>query len=70
MFRGSGVATGRTELLVVLLIAAAGLAAAGTVALLPWHPQTRVGPDDTSAVIRLDSPQGHHVERVDHLRRR
>jgi hypothetical protein len=69
MHGGSGITSGRTELLVVLVIALTGVAAAAAVALAPWHPTGFGQQGDTSAVIQLDPPpnriESHGRSRVD-----
>ncbi|GAA4208302.1 hypothetical protein [Actinocatenispora rupis] len=49
--------TGRTELLVVCAIAAAGVAMAAAVSLAPWHPSQSARHPETSTVIELHSPR-------------
>ena len=63
MYPASATGSGRTELLVVLLIAAAGVVLAGAVALAPWHP-TSHGSRPTTEIIRLDSPTQQHPQRL------
>jgi len=63
MYPASATASGRTELLVVLLIAATGVLLAGAVALAPWHP-TRHGSGPTTEIIRVDSPTQNHPQRL------
>lgn len=63
MYRGSFATSGRTELLVVLLIAAAGIAVAGAVALTPWDLASTGWHRPTTAVIRVDSPGDERLTR-------
>ncbi|BCJ28873.1 hypothetical protein [Actinocatenispora sera] len=59
MLAGTG-ASGRTELLLVLAIAAAGVAVAAAITLAPWHPSNSRRHPETSTVIELRSPGHHH----------
>ena len=52
--------SGRTELFVVLLIAAMGVALASVVVFAPWHPAANGWHHDSGTVIRLDSPSRHN----------
>lgn len=52
--------SGRTELFVVLLIAAMGVALAGLVVFAPWHPAVGGGHRDGGPVTRLESPDRHN----------
>jgi hypothetical protein len=52
--------SGRTELFVVLLIAAMGVALAGVVVFAPWHPAAGGLQRDSGTVIRLESPDRHN----------
>ncbi|HEY3505583.1 MAG TPA: hypothetical protein VGN37_22710 [Actinocatenispora sp.] len=54
--------SGRTELLVVLAIAAAGVAGAAVVSLAPWHPSKSARHPETSTVIELRSPAQPHAD--------
>ncbi len=62
----TGVATGRTELLVVLLISVAGVAVAAIAALTPWHPTVSGRHPDTSTIVKLSPPKHrtHPSDRV------
>lgn len=63
MYRGSFDTSARTELFVVLLIAVAGIAAAGAVALTPWDRAPTGWHHPTGAVIRVDSPGDDRLTR-------
>lgn len=59
MHSRAGVRAARSELLVVLVIALIGIAAATAVVLAPWHPTWSGHASRTGAVVRLDSPPHH-----------
>jgi len=63
-------ASGRTELLIVLAIAAAGVAVAAVVTLSPWHASESRRHPETSTVIELRSPGNHGEHRPDHATHR
>lgn len=56
---GNRITTGRTELLVVLVISMAGVAVAAAVLLAPWHPSPSGPSHNSRTVIQLRSPRHH-----------